>query len=626
MSNEIADRIAFFLKDNPPFSYISYTELEKLALEVTVRFLDKEEILFSEGETGNNCCYVLRKGNVKLTQKQNKIENLIDQCEPGEVFGVRSLLSGKNYVMSAKSIEESLVYEIPKNVFYSHLKSNQQFALFFTSGYAAGQVIARSKDNSNKLSFTVKEQPIPYPKKLLTCSEKLSIKESASLMSDNRSGSIIIIKKGIPQGIVTDTDFRNKVIAKGLSIEKPINSIMSSPVKTVGQNFSYSEILIKMIKSNLHHLIVTEDGTDKSKAIGMISDHDLMIAENNHPSALIKQLKKENDSSKWPGIRSQAEDVVADYLRKELSVEVISNFITAINDTLIAKAVEYAQEQIPESHKIEFCWMSLGSEGREEQLLRTDQDNAIIFREDDNPEKQQKILLKLAEIVNNLLENCGFEKCPGDIMAKNPIYCQSLKVWKKYFSNWINVPEPQATLNASIFFDFRGVHGNKELIDELEEFLKKKISKSTSFLNHLAANACKTPPPLSFFKRFLVEKSGKHVDKFDIKTRAMLPLSTTARVLIFHHHKMGIQNTTDRYRMLSQLDQQNKELYEVAAEAYQMMIKIRAKYGLENGDSGRFINIGEMNKLEKQILRSAFIPIGELQKILQTQFKLDYFN
>lgn len=312
MNNEIADRIAFFLKDNPPFSYIPYSELKKLALEVTVRFLEEDEILFSEGMTGNKCCYVLRKGNIKLTQKKNEIENLVDQCEPGDVFGVRSLLLGNNYVMTAKSIEESLIYEIPKNIFDTHLKSNQQFALFFASGYAAGQVIARSKNNSNKLSMVVKERTLSYPKKLLFCLEKFPIKEAAKLMRERRTGSIVITRKGLPQGIVTDTDIRNKVVAEGLSTHKPVDSIMSFPVKTVGQRFSYSEVLIKMIRCNLHHLVVTEDGTDKSKAIGMITDHDMIIAENNHPSALIRQIKNEEDPSKWPGIRSQSEEVVAD--------------------------------------------------------------------------------------------------------------------------------------------------------------------------------------------------------------------------------------------------------------------------------------------------------------------------
>jgi CBS domain-containing protein len=401
---------------------------------------------------------------------------------------------------------------------------------------------------------------------------------------------------------------------------------MSSPVKTIKPSFSSSEVLIKMIRSKTHHLVVTEDGTDQSRAIGMISDHDIMIAHNNHPSALIKRLRKEEDPSKWSSIRNQAEDIVKDYLEKELSVELVSNFITEINDTLIDKAIEYALEKVPEAKGVEFAWLSLGSEGREEQLLRTDQDNAILFKGNGNSASHQKIILEVAQVVNSILAESGFEECPAGIMAKNPMYCQSLAVWKKYFRKWIQSPDPQSVMNATIFFDFRKVYGSDKLVQELQHFLIDEIGNEHIFLNHLAANALQNPPPLSFFKKFLVEKSGEHIDQFDIKKRAMMPLSDIARVLILQYRILDIQNTSERYLKLGKIDLKNKELYDEAAQAYRMMIRIRAKYGLKNSDSGRFIDIEDMNKLEKQILRSAFTPIKELQEMMETRFQLAYFR
>jgi len=624
MRNEIADRIAFFMKDYPPFSYLEYSDLEKLASEVTVRFLEEKETLFNESSNGNDCCYVLRKGNIKLSQKQNGEIVLLDQCEPGDVFGVRSILSGNNYVMSADCEEESLVYEIPKSVFLDQLNSNQQFSFFFASGYAAGQAIARSERGKNMAEFDAPEQPVYFAKELLTCNRNTLIQEAAQMMRHHHVGSIIVIENELPVGIVTDTDLRNKVVAGNVSSLERIDRIMSAPVKTIDPKFSYSEVLIKMIRSKSHHLVVTDNGTNHSKAIGIVSDHDIMIAQNNLPSALIKRLRKEKNPSRWAGIRDQAQNIVADYIDKELSVELISSFITEVNDILTKKAIKFALEKVPEAKKIDFAWLSLGSEGREEQLLRTDQDNAIIFS-DDFPDAQP-ILLELAEIVNLMLVGAGFEECPANIMARNQEFCLSLSQWKKKFSHWINNPDSKSILNSTIFFDFREVYGKAILTENLQLFLVDEIENAKIFLNHLAANALKNPPPLSFFKKFLVEKNGEHVDQFDIKKRAMMPLSDIARVLMLQYRVIDVQNTSDRYKKLSRIDSKNKEFYDEAALSYQMMMRIRAKYGLKNKDSGRYIDIEEMNKLEKQILRSAFAPIKELQDMMETRFQLAYFR
>ncbi|MEM9329609.1 MAG: DUF294 nucleotidyltransferase-like domain-containing protein, partial [Bacteroidota bacterium] len=450
------------------------------------------------------------------------------------------------------------------------------------------------------------------------------IREAAKLMKARRVGSILVVEDGLPIGIVTDTDFRNKVVAEHLPVDQPIASIMSSPVKSIGSQFSFSEVLIKMIRARTHHLVITEDGTHESPAVGMVSDHDIMLAQNNSPSALIRRLAKAEDPKQWAAMRDQAEDIVADYLEKELSIELISNFITEVNDALIERAVQYAIQQVPKAQAINFCWLSLGSEGREEQLLRTDQDNALLY--EGTAEGTHEVMLSVAKHVNDLLEQCGFEECPAEIMARNPSYNLSLDGWRQRFGQWIQSPDPQALLNSTIFFDFRPVYGDRSLAVQLQHALIDLIDQNDIFLNHLAANALQNPPPLSFFKKFLVEKSGKHEDQFDIKKRGMMPLSDMARVLMLQYRIVDVQNTSDRFKRLAKIDSKNRELYHSAGQAHHMMMRIRAKYGLKNKNSGRFIDIESMTKLEKQILKSAFAPIKDLQEMLETRFQLAYFR
>ncbi len=163
--------------------------------------------------------------------------------------------------------------------------------------------------------------------------------------------------------------------------------------------------------------------------------------------------------------------------------------------------------------------MILGSEGRQEQTLKTDQDNAIII--EDLPAKAAKeamsYFLSFSEKVCGWLDEAGYDFCKGGVMAKNPQWCQPLKVWKNYFMEWIHTAAPEALLQASIFFDFRGAYGDTDLIDELRSHLFESLVGWQGFFRHLAENALFFTPPISFFRNFLVESKGEHRDSFDIK-------------------------------------------------------------------------------------------------------------
>ena len=195
---------------------------------------------------------------------------------------------------------------------------------------------------------------------------------------------------------------------------------------------------------------------------------------------------------------------------------------------------------------LRFCWLSLGSEGREEQLLRTDVDNAILYEDpaEDKREEAKAYFLRIGELVNKTLIACGFEKCPADIMASNPAYCLSLSEWKLKFGHWINSPDPQSLMNSTIFFDFRLVYGDTILEKALQNYLIDAIETGGTFINHLAKNALQNPPPLTFFKNLVVEKGGEHKNEFDIKKRAMMPLADAARVLILNHGEVKEHNTS----------------------------------------------------------------------------------
>jgi CBS domain-containing protein len=338
------------------------------------------------------------------------------------------------------------------------------------------------------------------------------------------------------------------------------------------------------------------------------------------------------DIKEMAALRDRSDKLLQYYLENEISIDFVAKIMSEINDILINRAIVIAvkkwQKEYPEESKVKFSFLSLGSEGREEQLLRTDLDNAIVFEDvipDDLPKVQEYMLLVGQEVIEILLV-CGFHSCPADMMASNPKWCQPLSRWKKYFTTWITNPDSESLLSASIFFDFRNVYGPSFFAEEMIQHIYEQIEGKQIFLNFLAKNAYMNPAPLGFFRDFVVEKSGEHRDKFDIKLRAMMPLVDISRLLVLAHRIVGVNNTFKRFEKLAEVEPQNRQLYEEAGEAYEILMRMRALEGLRSASSGRFIDPSSLGKIQRQLLRNAFEPINDLHKVIRTRFQLDYFS
>jgi CBS domain-containing protein len=637
-ANLIISRVADFLHENPPFSFLEKEDLRDIAAQITIRYIAVNTFIFQEKNSGKPEYYMLKEGAVQLSAEGR----LLGECEPGDLFGVRSILSGNPYVMTAKTTADSLVYVLQGQSIKDMMASNSQAAAFFASGLAAGQTVIRDVSaHARPLEQTVLEQgkaialvrnnPLETRKKVLTGTKEMSIQEAARLMSEWNVGSIVIVNKfHQPIGVFTDTDLRKKVVAEGRSVDGPIHKVMSSPVLTISEHTTLTDLILEMIESRMHHLVVTEDGSPKSRVVGVLTDHDVMIGQGNHPAAILKSMKRAISIQDLSLARNQAEQLIHDLLNQDMKIALITGFATRVNDLLIQKALDIGKKELLgrgiSFDGIEFAWLSLGSEGRKEQLLRTDLDNAIIFADSTQWEDVQEKLVALAQEVVEVLVHCGFERCPADMMASNPKWCQPVSRWKDYFTGWINSPGEKEVMHTTIFMDFRRTWGDISLVEKLKNHIHETLGHNRLYLNYLAKNAISNPAPLGFFNHLLVEKSGVHKNEFDIKARAMMPLIDAARVLSLEYDMLEHQSTVERYTYLMDKEPQNKQLYESAAMAFDTFLKLRTKTGLRLNTSGRFIPVDQLNKLEKKILRSSFVPISEIQSLLGVRFQLSYFN
>lgn len=639
-ANLIHGRVAHFLAKWPPFHLLDSDQLKSVAKSISIRYIEQDETLFKEGEAPEDHFYLVHQGSIKITSgSQNR---LIDICDEGDLFGIRALIAKDNYAATAQAVERSLLYLIPVEPGFRLLFENPESAKYFTEAFASGKVLTGTPfraagliSNSpfraaghltNHPSESLAESGIHSmtldgEKRVIRCHPDDSIRIAAQNMSRSNVGSIIITdNKEHPAGIVTNRDLRDQIATGEISPDIPICHIMTQPVITAANHLPLIHYQTLMMKHRIHHLCITEDGSDQSPVMGIISKHDLLLEQNHHPAVILRELSESTDIDSLKTSLHRCKNLFQNHLRQNMPAGQLLQVSTAIYDHLFVHLIQHSLKKsgLPPCR---YAWISLGSLGRKEQLLLTDQDHALII---ENPE-HQGYFLRVAEEVTSQLEEIGFPKDPAKIIASNPDWCLGLNRWKDIFKKWIKKPEPDALLHSVIFFDFRVISGDSGLGNNLRNYQFEQLPKSSLFLTMMAKNAVETPAPLSFFRNFLLEKDGKHKDQFDLKLRALLPLVDMARIMALQN-KLAETSTINRYRQLAELDSNNKTLLNEAADAFEYLLALRFRFGYLNSDSGRYIRPDQLSKIERVQLKEIFHTISELQKIVEVRFQTDYIR
>jgi CBS domain-containing protein len=637
--NTIAENIADFLKEYPPFDNLTFQELAAIAANIRVLDLEKNETLFQINDKLHDSFYVVATGTVHLSVVSDAEEKLINKCHPGDVMGLRPFFAKNNYMMTAKAREESIVYAIPIATFRPFVANNPDVLNFLLESFANNTWNPKEKESlRGKLSsdngFPIDQktemqyfQTLTYNKSPLTAAITDTAKDVAILMTENLSTNVVICDNHLPIGIVTNNDMCSKIATGLFPLTVTMKAIMSSPVVTVVENVSLAEAQLMMLKNNVTHLCVTLDGTDKSVVKGVISEHDLILAQANNPGILIKEIKRATSAKDLKLIRERLTELIQNSIHKNIPLSNINNIASEINSAILKRAVELSILELG-SPLARFVWLSIGSQGRKEQLLLTDQDSILIF-EDVLPDKYRDVrdyFLKLGKKTTAILEKVGYELCPNGHMASNMLWCKSLTDWTKQYDSWMNTPGENSNDLSSIFFDLELVFGEKKIFEAIENVIEKNMEHNTLFFDFLGNDALRKNSPLTFFKKFALEEEEPHKDKFDIKTRALMPLIDGARLFALHFNIKGLNNTYLRFKQLAIIDSKNSDIYLNCAEAFLTLSKFRLNEGLKNENSGQFMNMDELSKLDKEKLKNALAPMKELEELIKSNFKLTQFS
>ncbi len=483
---------------------------------MTLEYFPKDDTIISAGHPASEVLYIVHKGAVQLTLRTRVGKQLaFDLRGEGEIFGLLSLMGRDIARFDVIAVEDALCYSIPGTVIQKIASRYSEFSEYLVR-ISITRYLDRSlkelKDQTNLMGDTERllyslavKDVVSAP--VVVCTRETSIREAARLVSNARATCLAVVDPGgYAVGVVTDRDFTRRVLARGISLDLPVTSIMSTPVVSVESTARLFQALLAMISKDIQHVVITEERLPKA----VLSSHDLMLLQGKSPLTVSRHLKDQKSVEGLADAQKKIMELLPLLLREGARMSHITRVVSEINDGLMTKILEFAEAELGPP-PLPYCWVVLGSKGRREQTFKTDQDNALIYAdpEEGNAGTAQEYFEHLALYVRNALASCGYPPCPGDYMASNPRWRQPLSAWKRYFQAWIAQADLHSVEDALIFFDMRPVGGDVALFQALAAFIHENLKNASFFKSVFAKISIDRRPPIGFFRTFVVDRSGR---------------------------------------------------------------------------------------------------------------------
>jgi PAS domain S-box-containing protein len=461
-----------------------------------------------------------------------------------------------------------------------------------------------------------------FAHELPLCDMDSPISMAAETMS-RRVTSILGVTAGEAQsviGILTDRDLRDRVLAGGVNTSRPVHEIMSSPVVSLPDGAAVFEAILKMEQMRIQHLALRNpEGHIRS----LIGNSDLMRLHRYTSAVITGEIQKAGSVSDIRDAKNRLPWLIKTLLDCGARPRIVSRIMARISDTIVERLIEMAIREMGPP-PAPFCFIALGSEGRGEQTLVTDQDNALIYTQPAGADSEayRTYFLQLGNIVSSGLHQAGYAFCHGEIMARNQKWNRPLQDWKLYFRDWITQANPQDLLEFNTFFDFRCIWGEWEFARELRGFIQSLISEHPPFLLHFAQNALLYKPPIGLFGKIVVESGGESPNTLSLK-EVMLPIVNFARLYSLRHN-ISETNTLDRLYRLFELQVIKRAFYDEIIHAYSFLMEIRLRNQTlslaENRKPDNLLDLKATTPMEETLLRESFSVISTIRKKISFDF------
>jgi len=425
---------------------------------------------------------------------------------------------------------------------------------------------------------------------------------------------------------------RMRVVYKGLLAENTgmsaiepylyTKQVMEEDFCEIDGKSYFFDALHWMIKYKTNIMVVK----DREKVHGVLTVHDLLRFRGREVLSLIRNIEDAANLSQLNLMRQEVEKVLRVLMADGAMASQACKIVSEFNDKVVKRVIQFAEDACGQP-PCNFTWLGLGSEGRREQTLFTDQDNAIIF-EDHPSGNNHEYFKRLSERIVQGLNECGIPLCKGDVMATNPKFFGSLSDWKDRTASWIKNPDLSESelMDTYVFLDFRSIHGDQSLEIELKKHTNTLVSKYSFFLKTLAESIVSIPLPIGFFKNFIVEKTGKYKDRLNIKLYGLVPLITCTKILALQQGLMET-NTLERIEGLVEAKVISIDQKEALGQAFETFLTLKIRNNLADIDQGKdfgsYIDPKDFSTRQKQLLKEAFWAVSELQKKTKEALKVE---
>ena len=627
MSPESGKAPAVFLRSHSPFKDLDASALDALAATLTpVAFAGGSVVLAPDTPVPD--LFIIRSGRVQARQAGYiyLTDRPLYDLGPGQMFPLAAVAARRPSINLYTAVDDVQAWRMASADFFAFLANNPGFNRFVLD-HVAGLLDESRRQlefqfgqcNADQQSLNVQVASLPW-QEVISVTPQASIKDTIAIMVRAKVGSVVVVdSEQRPVGIFTQADAARRVLYADHPTTAPIEEVMTTAPATIGGEATMYDTMLALATHAIRHMVVV-DG--EGRVTRVVSERDLFAIQRVGLRNIRRVIDAADDIDAVSRAAGDVHRLCFNMLDQGVSAEKLTQFISGLNDHLTRRVIEINLSR-HDLFGIDWAWLAFGSEGRDEQTFSTDQDNGIIFVCPDFADRDELQLrfLDFARDVNEGLARCGFPLCKGNIMASNPKWCLTQDEWQECFTHWIRLPEPEALLNSTIFFDFRPLYGKAALARALRKWLLDLTPRGHIFLRLMVENALKSSPPLGLIRDFAYDGNSDFPHTLDLKAFGARIFVDAARIIALAH-AIPHSSTTARFRAAAEKMKLGNEDTNAVIDGFFFIQKLRlrnqrnqARPGAENR-----VDPDQLNELDRQMLKEAF----KLAKRIQTTLRLEY--
>ncbi|QIQ85409.1 putative nucleotidyltransferase substrate binding domain-containing protein [Erythrobacter sp.] len=606
---EIAE-IARFLRATPPFGELAEDWLARVSRAVEVSYRKRGETVLEAGST-NDRLYLVRSGAVELLLAGEELTARLGQ---GSCFAYPSLLRGGEVRNTARAIEDTLLYAIPAGLFHTLRGEDAAFRAFFVAD-EADRIRHALDERREARGFELGARRVGElvgRREPVTADPATSILDAVRLMHAQGVSTLAICEGGALVGIFTDKDLRSRVVAQGMDLARPVGEAMTPQPQTLSPDSALAEAMTMMARGGFRHVPLVDDS---GALAGILSATDILASLGNSAIDTGLAIARARDAGELVEAARVIPQAFAAMVGSGVHAVQAMRFTSALGDAVHRLAAAIVEREMEAEGRgpppCAYALVAFGSLAREEQLVGSDQDNGLILA-DECDAGGEDWFEAFARRLCSLLDQCGYAFCKGGIMAQEARQRLRLSDWRKRYEHWIDRPDEDAVLKATIFFDLRCLHGEAGLAASLREDVVEACRASPLFVSYLARDALRARVPLGIFRNLVLERGADGTRVFDAKAQAIMPVVDIARTLALAEGIAEV-GTIARLEALAAAGRLAREDARSLADAMLFVNDLRiarqaAAIGRGEEPSNR-IAPDDLSPLERDYLKDAFAVI-----------------